>query len=325
MKKIPLIAVIILKTFILHGLASGQSQDYWKYHEQINEAEKRIGDEKFQEALNQYESVFEDYDFVFLRDYKIAAQLAFYLNQEEKGIQIIRKGIAAGWAIKSIKRHKYLSQFLGASKLELLEASYAELRNKYDARIDESTRNSVRQMFKKDQKMALGALLRIGENAKIRYNLNKFAPHSERQLKQLIGFLEDIGYPGEQLIGNNYWMSTILSHHNSIAPSYVKKDTLYRFIKPKLGKAIGVGQISPYEFALIEDWLIAVKSGRTQTGYGFLNSPTGATLMETNRLRMEVGLRTVELRNQLIDIEKKTGMNFHLPDWVDGKIIIEQQ
>ena len=90
-------------------------------------------------------------------------------------------------------------------------------------------------------------------------------------------------------------------------------------------KAIELGQISPYEFALIDDWRIAVISDRTQTGYGYVNPPLTSTLIEANNLRLKVGLRTVELRNKLVDLEKKIGMNFYLPDWVEGKIQIKQK
>ncbi len=55
------------------------------------------------------------------------------------------------------------------------------------------------------------------------------------------------------------------------------------------------------------------------------NLPLTSTLTETDKLRLKVGLRTVELRNRLVDLEKKTGMNFYLPDWVKGKVKIKQK
>jgi hypothetical protein len=82
--------------------------------------------------------------------------------------------------------------------------------------------------------------------------------------------------------------------------------------------------MSPYEFALIDDWQKAVASERTVPGYGFLISPKKSTLLETNQLRYKIGLRSIELRNKLVDVEKKTGMNFYLPDWIKGKINIER-
>lgn len=300
-----------------------ETKDYKKYHEQINKAEKFISEEQFQKALNLYNDVFNSFDFVFVKDYKIAAQIALYLNDKETAFEIIKIGITGGWDLKSLNRNDFLSKLRNEPEWGLIKEQYPELRKKYLERIDDRTREKVHKMFKMDQKKALGALFRIGDKAQEKYAIKKFAPHSEIQVKKLIKILEDRGYPGEKLIGNNFWMSTILSHHNSITKDYVNKDTIYNFIKSKLIKAIGKGQISPYEFAMIDDWYLAVSSGRTQTGYGFLNPPLSSTLTETDKLRQRIGLRAIELRNKLVDIEKKTGMNFYLPDWIKGKIKVE--
>lgn len=302
-----------------------EAQDYQKYHEQVNKAETLLADEYFEEALKEYWEVFRSYEFVFVREYKIAAQLALYLDQKDGAFQVIKKGIAAGWNLKSLKKNDYLSRLHKEPEWEAMEETYPDLRNEYLNRIDQNTRKEVHEMFKKDQKKAMGAMIRMGNKAREKYALEKFAPHSEIQMQKLIQILGSHGYPGERLIGNDFWTSTILSHHNSIAREYVKKDTLYDFLRPKLTDAIGKGQMSPYEFALVEDWRIAVGSARTQTGYGFLDPPSNSSLKETNALREKIGLRSVELRNRLVDLENKTGMNFYLPDWIDGKIEITSE
>jgi hypothetical protein len=323
--RILLTLICLLPILIFGNPLSDDRQDYWKYHEQINKAENFIRDEHFQKALDLYFDVFNTFDFVFLRDYKIAAQLALYLNDKENAFKIIKNGIAAGWDLKSLRRNNYLSKLQNEPEWESIEEAYPEIRKNYFERIDDSTRVNVHKMFKMDQRKAMGALLRLGDKAREKYAMKKFAPHSEIQMKKLIKILDDQGYPGEQLIGNNYWMSTILSHHNSISKEYVNKDTLYNLIKPKLIEAIKKGQISPYEFAIIDDWYIAVSSERTQAGYGFLNPPLTSTLSETNKLRQRIGLRTIDLRNELVDISNETGMNFYLPDWIEGKIMGEQK
>lgn len=315
--------VFLIPTLALSDRLANVQQDYRTYHEQINEAEEFISKEQFQQALNTYDETFDSYDFVFLRDYKIAAQLALFLDDIEATFEIIRKGIVGGWSLKSLKKNSYLSNLKSEAQWELIVESYPELREKYEQSINNATREEVHKMFKKDQNKALGALFRIGDKAQDRYATKKFAPHSEIQLRKLITILEDQGYPGERLIGNNFWMSTILSHHNSITTEYVKNDTLYHDIKPELTKALERGQISPYEFALIDDWYIAVSSDRTQTGYGFLNPPKRSSLDVTETLRQSVGLRSIELRNRLIDIQNETGMNFYLPDWIEGKIEVK--
>lgn len=303
---------------------ANENYSYVNYHKQIIEAEELISEEKYSDALNKYEKIFSNYDFIFLRDYKIASQLALYVGKKEKAFTYIKEGIAAGWELKELKTNKFLAPLQVDSEWKAIEKEYDSLHSQYLARIDLSIREQVHKMFKKDQQKAFGALFRIGNKAKERYALKKYAPHSETQIKKLIKILENQGYPGEQLIGNNFWMSTILSHHNSITQEYVKKDTLYNFIKPILIQAFDKGQISPYEFALIDDWQKAVSFDRTVPGYGFLYPPNQLTLSMTDELRQAIGLRPVELRNKLIDVENKTGINFYLPDWVKGKIMIEQ-
>tara|TARA_R110000744_G_scaffold152199_9_gene266076 strand:+ start:2298 stop:2483 length:186 start_codon:yes stop_codon:yes gene_type:complete len=42
-------------------------------------AEELISQEKYEDALTQYEKLFNEYDFIFLRDYKIASQISFLI------------------------------------------------------------------------------------------------------------------------------------------------------------------------------------------------------------------------------------------------------
>jgi hypothetical protein len=327
MKNLIQVSIIHLLIVFNHSavIAFVENDSYRRYHEQIMEAEKLAADEQFEEALTLYGKIFDSYSFVFLRDYKIAAQLAAHLEAKEKAFEIIKAGIAAGWDLKSLKKEKKLSQLQKEDGWNQIEQVHPELYAQYEDRIDSVTKEKVREMYKEDQQKALGAMLRLRDRAEVKYALSKFAPHSEAQMQELMVILDQHGYPGEQLIGNDFWMSTILSHHNSITREYVKKDTLYPFIRPQLIVALEKGQLSPYELALIEDWRIAVTSERSEPGYGFLAPPRQETLDETNSLRREVGLRSIALRNKLVEVEKKTGINFYLPDWVKGSIEIQEE
>lgn len=307
----------------LMGFRANEIPNYIEYHKQITEAETLLSGEKFGDAFIKYRQVFEQYDFVFIRDYKVAAQLAFYLDNKNKGFDLLKEGMAGGWTLKDIKKNDFLKPFLKDPEWETIEQFYSDLDNQYETRIDNDLREKVRFMFKKDQKKAMGALFRIGNKAQEKYGIKKFAPHSENQMLELIDIMNSKGYPGEKIIGNDVWMSTIISHHNSISRDYARRDTLYSFIKPELFKAIEKGEMSPYEYALADDWYKAVVSERTLPGYGFLIAPKKSTLSETNQLRREIGLRSIELRNKLVEVERKTGMNFYLPDWIKGEINVE--
>lgn len=118
----------------------------------------------------------------------------------------------------------------------------------------------------------------------------------------------------------------MLSHHNSISSAYNKADTLFDFVRPKLVEALDKGQISPFEFALIENWKVASESNHRKVSYGILGSTLDTETVKTaNSLRSKVGLRSIELRNQLTDIEQETGINFYFRSnpWQDGKITID--
>ncbi|WP_146140098.1 hypothetical protein [Cecembia rubra] len=325
MKTFILTYLILLLSTNLKSAQIDETKDYLQYHKQIIEAEKLIGEENFKAALSQYENVFDTYEFVFLRDYQVAAQLALFLNDKQKALHYVKEGISAGWELKAIKKNKYLSQLNNEPEWKSIVNDYDSLRKVHNESLNQPIRNKAKKMFSKDQRKAFGALLKIGDKAQQKYAERKFAPHSERQVFELIEILESAGYPGEKLIGNRYWISTILSHHNSISTEYVKKDTLYTFLKPRLFEALRNGQMSPYEYATIDDWHRTVVSDRKEPGYGFLIAPTKTSLSVTNELRQIIGLRPIEVRNKLVDVEQRTGMNFYLPGnpWVRGNIEIK--
>jgi len=299
--------------------------DYNKYHSEIILAEELISEEKYKEALIRYEKLFTEYSFIFLRDYKVASQISFQIGEKEKGLTYIKKAIANGLELKKLKEEKFFSRYLLDADWKKIEEQYEDLRNLFLNRINLTIEKEVRSMFENDQKIAYEAYIIEDEKEQEEFITKNFPKHSEKQLVNLIRILEINGYPGEFLIGNDVWVSTILSHHNSQGTDYVRKDTLYDFIKPKLIQFLNKGYISPYEIALVEDWKKTVISEWSESPYGYLNPPNTSNISQINKTRIAIGLRTVELRNKLIDIEVKTGMSFYLPDWVDGKIKIEEK
>lgn len=306
----------LLYTHILPLLA----QDYKEYHTKTILAEEFIAQEEFDESIRIYSEIIENYTFVFLRDYKITTQLLVHQGKHEKAFDYLIKAIESGWEWKEIKKLKSLTSLQKNEKWYWVRDHYDNLRLNFISTINVELRKQVHQMFKKDQRMALRVFLRMGSE---KYAHKNFGPHSLKQIEELKEILNDHGFPSEQLIGNSYWMSTILSHHNSVSETFVKNDKLYPSLRSKLLAALEKGEVSPYELALIEDWRNAVQSNRTEPGYGFLSTPKKSQLPETNNLRASIGLRSIELRNKLVDMENKTGINLYLPDWVKGKIHIE--
>ena len=322
-----IISLIFIVSISIFGVALTPSKgdmDYFIYHRKTILAEELIVNEKFQEALDIYASIFEYFDFVFIREFKISAQLAIITNDNLLAIKYLKLGIKNGWSITEIKKNNLLSPLLS----QIPKSEITDLITSYNKRINISLKNEVQELMKIDQKMAVKALFRIGQKSKIRYNEQKFAPHSECQLTKLIEIFETNGFPSERLIGNSYWVSTILSHHNSISPAYNRKDTLFNYIKPKLFQAIKDGQMSPYEYALIDNWKIASESNHNKSSYGFLEpNLDNYSLITADNLRAKIGLRSIELRNALVEIQTKYDIDLFLPGrpWQDGKIIVDSK
>jgi len=314
-----IICFIIFISFRVFG------QNYTLYYDQINEAEELIANKQYNEALKIYDEVFKTYDFIFLNDYQVATQIALAANEPEKSWHYLKAGIKSGWTLKSIKKNDYLKNLRNDPQWKSIKHEYKSWRRSYEAHLNQDVRKKVKKMFSRDQWKAIGALFTFSSKGQDRYAEKKFAPHSEKQVSKLIGILNESGYPGEKLIGNSFWMATILSHHNSISQAYVEKDTLYQFVKPRLLEAIQVGSMSPWEFAMIDGWYRTVKAGWKKADYGFLNRPTKEEWAAVNELRQSIGLRSIETRNGLIDIEKLTGMNFYLRGrpWVEEKIEVK--
>ncbi|WP_077923819.1 hypothetical protein [Spirosoma sp. 209] len=288
--------------------------DYRIYHRSIARIHDLIASQQYNDALVAYKNVFTSYDFVFLRDYKIAAQLALYLGRPGEALGFVHKGFAAGMTPKQIRKHAFLRQLTDQPDWKKLKKQYPAQRGIYQQRINPAVRAEVQAMFRKDQWKALGALFTFSSRRQDHYAEKRFAPHSQIQLARLTRILKAYGYPGEKLTGNGSWGAVILSHHNSISQRHALADTLYPALKPKLLNALALGQLSPYELALIDDWYVAVKSSRREKRYGYMDDVLTETERDkVNEWRGEIGLSRVETINALMDRQQETGLNFHLP------------
>ncbi len=288
-------------------------EDYSTYHAEVYQAEELIVQQSFAEALNIYRRLFDTYDFIFVRDYKVATQIAWHLGFKDEAYNFIRFGIAAGWQMESIKRNKFLKDLRQQQEWSTIKSQFDSLREVYNQNINQEIRSEVRNMSLRDQRKAVGAIFRIGSKSQNRFGENKFAPLNERHVLRLLEFIENDGFPGEKLVGFEPWGQGILSRHNSISQAYCKSDTLYPYLKPILLSSIKKGNLSPASFAWIDDWFYTVESGWSRASYGYVKGLKENEITKSNEMRKQIGLRKIETRNQLIDIQNKTQMDFYLP------------
>jgi hypothetical protein len=315
---------LLILLLILHNLglepslpislpSQADQNDYTIYHQTIAKAQQLIAHKHYQEALVLYNQVFDRYEFVFSRDYKVATQLALQVGQKQQAFTYLKQAIATGWTLSDIKKNALLTPLQSDPQWRRVEQQYDSLRALYKNGGNQAVRAQIEKLFKKDQRKALLALFRIGATQE-RYAEKRFAPHSEQQMAQLLPIIDQYGYPGEQLIHNGYWAAVMLSHHNSISKAYALQDTIYPHVRPKLMKALKAGQLSPYEFAMIDDWYMAVKTNGQETHFGYLSrSLTTQAKTKVDQCRAAIGLSSVATISMLADLQQQTGFTCYLP------------
>ncbi|HAA17796.1 MAG TPA: hypothetical protein DCR93_10960 [Cytophagales bacterium] len=302
---------------------STATPSYSDYHRSVITIEELLVAKQFQEALAGYEQLLSTYDFVFLRDLVVASQLAAYQDEEETACAWIRRGIAAGWTWKGLKKVPVLKEKLSPESWQMLKEDYEALHAQYQSWAYTPLRDEMKTLVQADQRKAFRVFLRITDKGQTRAAERIAAPQSEQHVREIERIMNTHGYPGEQLIGNNTWGSMLLSHHNSISQAYTLQDELYPQLRPLLQAAWERGELSPYEWALMEDWRKVAVTEHQQTVYGFLGAIADAeAAQDVDRNRAKIGLRSLALRNALFDLAEETKINFYLPGgtWQPGKI-----
>ncbi|GAB3234131.1 hypothetical protein J0A67_20485 [Algoriphagus aestuariicola] len=302
---------MLIRQFLLVGLLfvffSAEGQDYLDYHRSVRAIEASLLQEEWEEALALTLRLERDFEFLFKKDLKIALQLAYRVGDSVSFRRFSGKAFERGWDWKKAKK-----ELRDNSDFELGLGDSLKSISKRTRRIPvpyPEIREQVKRLFIQDQWQALGGLFTFSAERQDRYAEKKFAPKAKKRVEEIRSIMDQVGYPGEMLIGNSVWASTILSHYNSISERFAKADTLYPALKDSLRRDLGLGKISPFEFTLIDNWYQSIVSGRQVESYGILErevSDEALPMVDTNRLA--VGLPTVADYNRLLDLQEKNGI-----------------
>lgn len=314
--------LILVSAFVIQFI---HGQDYTIYHQQVLKAQHFITEGRIDEALEIYQGLFQEYTFVFRNEYQVAAQLAHFLERDELTFDFLERGILAGWTWKGIRKNDFFDDMHEDERWKTLQSQYDSLYLVHLNSLKSEIVEEMQAMFKSDQRMAMKGLFTFSSKAQDRYATKRYSPKSEKWMTRISEITEDYGLPGERLVGKSIWLSVLISHHNSISADYNRQDRQYPEIRQKLLRAIREGELSPYDFAVIDEWYEMVKSEWTAVGYGLIKRPNFESLEEIDSNRAEIGIRSIRLTNALVDIENETGMDFSLDQysWHKGKIDLE--
>jgi hypothetical protein len=292
--------------FLLFSLKIS-AQGYDEYHARIREIDRFLLDQDWGRALEKYLELEGGYDFLFIRDLKVAGQLAYRTGDSTAFHRFSKAAFVRGWDWRKVKKElRDNPDFALGMRSRLKAISKKTERREFT---NPEIREQVKKLFLQDQWQALGALLVFPSERRERYVERKIAADARLRADAIWRIVDEIGYPGEMKIGNFVWATTLLSHYNSISDEFVKADTLYPAMRSILRKELAMGRISPFEFALIDNWYQSVSSDRTIESYGILEGEvTPGALSLVNDNRQAVGLPTVEDHNQLLQLQSNAGI-----------------
>lgn len=308
--------LIILLT-IIPTICSGQTTNYLDYHNEIIKAEEYIVARQFGESLKIYRKLTDTYAHVFLRDIKVAAQLSAYISDTDNLFCFLEHGMKKGWTLKEIMKRQTLKKFKTDKRWEKLKINQDQFKKEFQNSINLDLRKEVREMLVKDQKRAIRVALTPVKKWREIYTNRKFIPNNRQQVRRINKIIDEVGYPGEKIIGDKSWATVMISHN--------EHDTIYNELRPKLYSAYMRGEISAIEIALIETWRTGVDTGWKDKAFLIFEQDAGAVdIVHADSLRQRIGLRSVELNNKLIGTEKELGMKFYLSPSHGGLITIKE-
>ena len=164
------------------------------YYPVINEAELSITEQDYTAALNAYQYAFAAVSSPFARDYYNAAICALLLQDEKQTYQYLEKLVAKGVSLDYLAQQPLLDSLAGTRHWKKFKRRYKKRRRTYEEQVNLDLRADLDELYARDQyfRQAAGGLRVYGDT------LRKI---EAANVQQLLDWVDQYGYPGEDLIG----------------------------------------------------------------------------------------------------------------------------
>ncbi|MEN0049746.1 MAG: hypothetical protein AAF806_21980, partial [Bacteroidota bacterium] len=127
---------LIILFFLFHSTENTAQKDYLIYHQLINQAERYLSNEDFLAAQKLYNSTFQQFDYVFAKDYVIATQIAWLNQDTTQTTEWIGKAIKSGYPCECFSNIPVMNSFLVTPNWQQTQSRADSLRRIYLASID---------------------------------------------------------------------------------------------------------------------------------------------------------------------------------------------
>jgi hypothetical protein len=257
------------------------------YYPKIYEAQLNYNQKDYREAFELYSEAFEicePKNTVGIYEMNKYAEISAILEKEELALNFIEKNLAQGMLLRSYTNNPVFSNVLKTDRGKNIIANYDSTRAKYLNSLNLKLRSEIQEMMKADQ-----THIQDQEKRNIIF---------QRNTKRLIEIFENVGYPGNDIIGpynvdfSNSDISILLLHtSDSIRINY--------FI-PKLKEYVKNGDCDPKTLGMVIDNLHLFNNELQIIGTYEKREENMISDKElVNQNRLEIGLPTLEVDEKL--------------------------
>lgn len=309
---------ITLYLFFFCGNIFGQ--DYITYHQRIGKAEQAILVSNYTKAVAIYDSVFNDYSFVFAENCYTATQTAVVAGDYNNAFRFLQRCFLQGLELEIVDDDSILVQLKGQKQWESVKSKYDSLNRIYKGNIDWELRFKIDSLNNLDR-----ALRDKHENHPWNFLWRRFILLKWRKVTKsvvengLYQIIKEKGYPGERLIGvDKKWMKYKYQQERNAKGSYFAFVILIHYyniprklqMEELLKEAVKKGNLTPSHFASIMDF--QAKWGKDKYYHGgFYNewhkTKDTTQFTQINQRRLAIGLGDFQFRDKKWDRGIKIG------------------
>lgn len=221
--------------------ASVWSQDYTIYHQQINRAEEFLVQEDFQAALAIYQDVVDSFDFVFVKDVVIAAQIAAHLDRTFETSKWLEEAFDRGLRQDCLEEIPVFANFIQQPEYERLLDDYKEQRKDYFRTVNLDEAREWAKRYEREQNAKGGEFYR---------------DVVLRNFERIQTFTKSDVFPGDRIIGVDYsrfgkGLSDCELGNSKVIVTLLHQPYAYSTMEGALEKAVQEGFLHPRERAMI--------------------------------------------------------------------------
>lgn len=255
---------------------SVQAQDYFAYQHICNRADDDIQSGNLRNAALRYDSLYNNYKFIYGFHCFKALQVASKLQEEARISKWLTKCIIQGIPLWMVRANDITNPVLTYNYTQPIIQSYDSLHRVHLSNIDTALANRMWAMILKDQrrtnKVNNGFFL-----FKVVY-YPRWLHNNKKGLDALIKIMDTTGYPGEKLCGfrpdlvDSTTAYKLFIQRGPTSIRHTSGQTMLmhaysnprRDIQAKLLKNVAIGNMPAYQYAIAVDFM--VEYGREKYG-----------------------------------------------------------